>query len=425
MRKVESLLMKFCASRFLQSENKSNPLQHLTMAASSKRNRGSAVRDGAKMTADEYHELIGKHEHIEHKALRQEVQEEFRSITNQQSTQLLAANDLLDPPQPPPIPLESNRTKNQRFRASAPWPKLSIIQRAANMFSKSMYHPPVVERYLQSVKVPQIQIDIAKEVYHLMEESERYWKKVQSQSNSSKPYVSRYNVKTRKYALQKTPWALQLAMTLMDFHIDHIVDIVYKKPFWAKDFVEDTVSGDSPRLKRKERSTQSSSVYRSSTERTTTEYNTSTYYEDSAEEEEAESSGIGGMVMERVATMRSKEELDEIDRKIKQQTGQSLDSMFADMFKDLGGDKPLAFADGFEVDVAESDGSFDVEEQGDQEKEELCSVDKEILDNFDADYPRLTREQIREIFLEEGKDVDATKCRLDMLDTDSFVKLNE
>ena len=443
--KVKSLLMNFCFFRisfFTKQLEFSSPHANPTMAATSKRNRGSAVRDGAKMTAAEYHELIGKHEHIEHKALRQEVAEEFASITNQQCTQqLLAANALLNPPQPPPLPLEPNRAKNQGFRASAPWPKLSVIQRAAHMFRSSIYRPPVVERYLQSVKVPQIQIDIAKEVYRLMEESERYWKKKQSLSNTPRPYVGRYNVTTRKYALQKAPWSLQLAMTLTDFHVDHIVDIVYKKPFWAKDFVDDEpVTGtgtDSPRLRRKERSTQSS-TYRSSPEERTTEYGTSAFYESTeAEEEEldsdeqpidgpmSESSGIGGMILGKLTTLKSKEEMDEIDRNIKAQTGQSLDSMFANMFDGLGGDKPVAFADGFELNL-ESDGSFDVAEDGeDKEKEELCDVDKEILDNFDADYPRLSREQITEIFLEEGKDVDATKCRLDMMDTNTFMKFSE
>ena len=58
-----------------------------------------------------------------------------------------------------------------------------------------------------------------------------YWGK-----SEIKNYQARYNSVTRKYALQKAPWTLQIAMTLMDFHIDHIIDIVYHKEIWSKDY---------------------------------------------------------------------------------------------------------------------------------------------------------------------------------------------
>ena len=121
----------------------------------------------------------------------------------------------------------------------------------------------------------------------------------------------------------------------------------------------------------------------------------------------------------------SKAEMGAIDRKMKAQTGQSLDSLFSDMFKNLGGggDKAVAFADGFEVDLEETQesdqGSFDVEEDG------LGEVDREIVDNFDADYPRLTRDVIESVFVEEGKDVDATRCRLEMMDTQRFTNTTD
>jgi len=201
---------------------------------SSKRKQGFGKAE-VKMTAEQYQELIGRHKHIEHKGLRQEVTKEFAAIVQKRKlpTEVVSCNNIVNPPQPPPLPLEANAARNQQFRKSVPWPKYSEIQRIVYLFHYGGFDRALTEKFLRASNVAAAKIQIALQVVELIEHSGSYWRKHEA---FRKQYTSRYNTVTRKYALQNAPWTLQIAMTLKDFHLDHIVDIVYQKPLWSADY---------------------------------------------------------------------------------------------------------------------------------------------------------------------------------------------
>ena len=184
----------------------------------------------ARISKDTYDKLIGNHEHIEHESLRKEMVSEFKSqIESYNINENLSKKEIdinkeygLFPPQPPHLPCE--QTSNTNFVISMAWPYYSNLQRASKLFYSDMYDELLIEKYLiYRIGLNKDQVNMAKEIAKLIWNSETYQRKIR---RSHSDYEQRYTNIERRNALKIMPWKLKIALTLHDFHIDHIVDIV-------------------------------------------------------------------------------------------------------------------------------------------------------------------------------------------------------
>lgn len=353
------------------------------------------------MTAEEYEELIGRHEHVEHQALRQEVAKEFAQLMAGRENTTIESNKYLSPKQPPPLPIEANRCSASQFRRSAPWPRYSTIQRMSHMLFHSILPPEKVTKYFEAIKAEKIQIDIALQVFALMDESVFYWKKMHFVGDK---YAQRYSDETRKYALSKATWPLQIALTITDFHLDHIVDIVYLKDKWHKDFEEKERERRKERRERREKNAASETCkfefdqHRDSNEETFESLCASTnttVYDDETDSEfdiDSEEQVIGKIVIK-----QEKEEM----KQAKQQIDCSIDDLFGNLFDG----KDVAFAKDFEIDLKD-----------DKEEEEESHL---MLDRLYGKYPDLDRNLIKQTYAQENEDYDTTVFQLDVIDQDT------
>merc|ERR1719242_457032 len=170
----------------------------------------------------------------------------------------------------------------------------------------------------------------------------------------------------------------------MDFHLDHIVDIVYRQPFWARDYVESVDSHPFSPLK---------------SDGTGTSTRDDSYWDETTTTSENQAENVQ-------APPAFNQE--------------SLDDIFAKMTVDIGG--KVAFAKDFEVDMEESPGSFDVEEEKDAvDVGDWNERDERLVDELDKLFPRLNRALIVQKYIENGRNEADTKCTLDLMDAQSFV----
>eukprot|EP01084_Bolivina_argentea_P311185 538621_1 len=375
-----------------------------------KRRAGFGGANQPRMTAEEYDRLIGQHKHIEHKALNSEIAKELNSLTQNRPTRTIVNNDILYPSQPPPLPIEANRTKNLHFKRSTPWPSYSTIQRAAHMYFNSRFPINTITKFLQTMNIPQIQINIAHQVYKLMEQSEKYWRKVYYLGDT---YTQRYPDKTRKYALTNAIWALQIGMTLHEFHLDHIVDIIYKKEIWSIDYDIKCQQEDEQRrmnIKPPFEMTQEHK-YNNLYDDTTTSYDEEEEYEttDSSERQHIIRQGddIIGM---------NKQPFSMIQQNVEQQQEQGLDDLFdmKNIFQNVptvGRDgKPVVLASNFETDLIE----HKLEEKTQFDSGD--SNDNDDLKKLFKKYPDMDKMMIRKIYRRESNNINCTVFELDNID---------
>eukprot|EP01083_Nonionella_stella_P094209 264251_1 len=395
----------------------------------SKRNlprRSGNQNEKAKMTAEEFQRLIGQHKHIEHQALRQEVANEFKKYTQNKTLGTIQTNNFLNPKQPPALPVETNR--NQTFQRASPWPSYSPIQKAALMLfdQDARYREEQILQYLRS-ELPQEKIQIAQEVCGLMEQSFKYWRKVGHMARKErKTYEARYNTRTRRYSLHNAPWALQIAMTLLDFHVDHIVDIVYHKPIWSRDHDQYEMEQYAQKQHRQQiKRPQINTFFMNNNKKnenhnfdsddtTSGEYET---YECEVEEEayvNSEDAPIASPPRNQVADHMTVQELDAIKNKVKIMNAQPLEDLFSNMFNDVAFDgKKIAFANDFEVDLSESDQRNENEEEKAEFVMDNKSNDQDSLNRLCAKYPAMDKDEIRQVFMEHNKNYDMTVFQLD------------